>query len=260
MNIVFRNANFYYQKEGNGSVLVLLHGFLHSSTMWADYKKRWLKDNYTVLTIDLPGHGKSGFFNHLTIVNMAEIVNAILEKENIEKATIIGHSLGGYTGLSFAEKFPNKVEKLILFHSSAFADTEEVKQKRDTWLKIIDRHPAMFVKNVVEFLYEKENIEKFHERISKDIENAKEIGFEGYKEVIKAMRDRLDTSKVLQSETNVFFIAGKLDKIIPEEISQKQIRMIKNGSGVILEKASHMSFVEDAESAFEQINVFLKEE
>lgn len=260
MNIVFRNTNIYYEKEGIGPVLVSLHGFLHSSSMWSDYKNRWLKDNFTVLTIDLPGHGKSGFFADLTIVNMAEIVNAIFEKENILKATIIGHSLGGYIGLSFAENFPNKLEKLILFHSSAYADTEEVKKKRDTWLKIIVRHPSMFVKNVIEFLYEKNNITKFNERISKDIESAKAVGYEGYVEVIKAMRDRLDTRKVLESDTKVYFLAGKLDKVIPEEISQEQIGMIRNGSGVILENASHMSFVEDAENAFKQLNRFLKEE
>lgn len=258
MNIVFETATIHYEKQGNGPVLVLLHGFLHQSSMWFEYKNRW-KENFTVFTIDLPGHGKSGFFEDVSIVKMAEIVNAVLENENIEKATIIGHSLGGYVGLSFAEHFSDKLEKLILFHSSAYADTEEVKEKRNLWLRIIDRHPAMFVKSVIEFLYQKDNLVKHQARIAADIEGAKAIGFAGYVEVIKAMRDRLDTSAVFNSDTKVYFLAGKFDKVIPEEISEAQIKSIKNGRGVILENASHMAFVEDAENAFEQLDIFVKE-
>ena len=57
----FRQASIHYQSEGEGSCLVLLHGFLENLEMWSDIIKRF-SSSYRVVTIDLPGHGKSGFF------------------------------------------------------------------------------------------------------------------------------------------------------------------------------------------------------
>lgn len=258
MEIYFENAKINYSVAGNGKCLVLLHGFLHDSEMWTKYRTRWLQSGYKVLCMDLPGHGKSHVVENLSIETIAEILHTILEKEAIEKVQIIGHSLGGYTGLAFANLFPKKLEKLILYHSSAFADTAEVKKKRDLWLKIIDKHPAMFMKSVLEFLYTKENVLKYQKSIKNDIEKAKAKGKEAYIAIIKAMRDRPENRAILKSGLAIYFVAGKHDKVIPEAVSNEQIAIIKNGSGAVLENTSHMSFVEDANQAFEVLNRFLE--
>lgn len=257
-NYTYRNSKIAYSLEGEGECIVLLHGFLHDATMWNNYKSKWLKTGYSVLCLDLPGHGNSDVIENLSIETIADILNEILKEEKLNKVNIIGHSLGGYSGLAFAKKYPENLNKLILFHSSAFADSEEVKKKRDLWLKIIAKHPAMFMKSVIEYLYTKENVVKHQNIIQADIEKAKQNAKDAYVDIIKAMRDRPDTLAVLKSNTQVYFLAGKHDKVIPEEVSKAQIAMIKNGSGLILENASHMSFVEDADNAFNALNGFLE--
>lgn len=253
MKISYKNTDIYYTTEGNGEVLVLLHGFLHSSNMWNDYKEIW-KKSFQVICIDLPGHGQSGVVKDITITEMAQIVKLICEVENASKPTIIGHSMGGYTGLAFVEQFPKSIKKLILLHSSANADSPEVVKKRNTWLKIIDRHPAMFVRSVTDFLYSKENLEQLRDLVNTDIEEAKAVGYDGYVEAIKAMRDRPSSVEVLKSNTEISLVAGRFDKVIEESISQEQINLLKFGKGIFLEKASHMGFVEDKEKCFEVLN------
>ena len=251
----FKDIDISYSIKGNGETLVLLHGFLHSSKMWEEYEKEWIK-NYQVITIDLPGHGKSGVVNNISIVEMAGILNSILEEENINKVTIIGHSLGGYVGLAFTELFPYKLDKLILLHSSAYADTDLVKKKRNLWLKIIDKHPSMFVKNVIEYLYTKESLVKHKVIIDKDIEDAKKIGYLGYIEAIKAMRDRPDRIRMLK-ENKVYIIAGLHDKVIEKETSKKQFALLINGEGSFLKNSAHMGFIEEKENCLFQINQYL---
>ncbi len=257
MILKYKKTNIFYKKKGVGNVLVLLHGFLHSSNMWVDFAEKWSK-SLCVISIDLPGHGKSGVVKSISISEMAEIVNAVLEKENISKTSIIGHSMGGYTGLAFVNLFPNKISKLILLHSSAYEDSLEVKKKRDLWLKIIDRHPSMFVRSVIEHLYAKEHLESLRPIIEKDIEDAKQVGFEGYIEATKAMRDRPSNIHVLKTDIPIFIVAGKLDKVIEEPVSIEQIDMLKKGNGIILEKSSHMGFIEEKENCFEALDSFLR--
>lgn len=253
MKISYKNTEIYYTKEGKGETLVLLHGFLHSSNMWNDFAAIW-KKSYQVICIDLPGHGKSGIVKDISISEMAQIVKLICKTVKIEKPTIIGHSMGGYTGLAFVEQFPKSIKKLILLHSSANADSEEVVKKRNVWLKIIDKHPAMFVKSVTEFLYSKENLIKLRSIVDADIEEAKAVGYEGYIEAIKAMRDRPDKIEVLKSDVEISLVAGRFDSVIDESISQEQMNLLKLGRGIFLEKASHMGFVEDKGKCFEVLN------
>lgn len=257
MKLKYKGINIFFETKGKGKSLILLHGFLHSSTMWKNYSEEWQRE-FQVVSIDLPGHGKSGVVKDISIEEMAEIVDLILEKLKIQTCTIIGHSMGGYTALAFAELFPDKLKKIILLHSSAYADTAEVKKKRNLWLKIIDKHPAMFVRNVTEFLYSKDNLLKFKNIVEKDIEEAKEVGYAGYAEAIKAMRDRPDRTKVFQSGIPTYIIAGKYDKVIEKDVSEKQMNLIKNGKGDFLENVAHMGFVEDTENCFNLLNEFIK--
>jgi len=253
MKLKYKDIYINYTLEGKGETIVLLHGFLHSLEMWNNYKNIW-KHQYKVLCIDLPGHGKSGIVQNITIDEIAKIVKSILDKENISVAKIIGHSLGGYVGLAFVELFPNNVEKLILLHSSAYADTDLVKKKRNLSIKILDKHPSMFVHSTIKFLYKKENLMKFKNIIENDIKKAKSIGFEGYKEATIAMRNRPDRTHLLKTFP-IYIIAGKHDKVIEKESSEKQISMLNSAKGFFLENSAHMGFIEEEKYCF---NTFKK--
>src|SRR5690554_2620694 len=106
MFIDYKGTRIHYKVSDKGPSLVLLHGFLESSTMWATVSPMLSQKN-TVINIDLPGHGKSEVASKIHSMElMAEIVHHVLENTETKTATFIGHSMGGYVSLAFAELYP----------------------------------------------------------------------------------------------------------------------------------------------------------
>ena len=254
----FENTTIYYRITGKGKAVVLLHGFLESTGMWDEYAEN-LSKSFQVILIDLPGHGKSGFFSTSTTIDkMAGLVMELIEHLNILKISIIGHSLGGYVSLAFAELFPDKLENHILLHSSATADSIKAKEKRDSAIKILSKHPSLYIKQTLAGLFRPETSINFKSEFENLVSIALSNNPKGYIEAVKAMKMRPDRTSVLKSGVRTCFIAGCYDPIIDKEISAKQIKLLRNGTGVFLEKAGHMGFIEEKEMTFKQINRFLK--
>ncbi len=103
----------YYRKEGSGAPLVIIHGLYGSSDNWLNIGKR-LAEKYTVYMVDQRNHGRSPFSDVHTYDSMKEDINAFFEQHKLEKATILGHSMGGKTAMWFAADYPEKVEKLVI--------------------------------------------------------------------------------------------------------------------------------------------------
>ena len=258
----FKNTAIHYKGNGKGRAVVLLHGFLESTDMWKGYAEE-LANTFHVISIDLPGHGQSGFFsNSTTIDRMAEMVNALIDHLGLSKVQMVGHSLGGYVTLSFAELYPEKLKSFIMFHSTAFSDSEEVKAKRDLAVEMLDRHPNLYIKMTLMRLFRAETIGEFEPEVERLIELALKVGppYGGYSEAVKAMKIRPNRIHVLKSNISKYFISGKYDPVISAESSTMQIEQIDNGSGIFLEQAGHMGFIEEKEIAFQLIAQFLSRE
>jgi pimeloyl-ACP methyl ester carboxylesterase len=128
-----------YIAAGGGNAVVLLHGFGVDSAAW-NAQINYLQENYRVIAPDLPGIGVSEFTSDVSMEGVAAIVKEILDAEEIEQAAVIGHSLGGYIALAFAEKYPELLSGLGLFHSTAVADNEEKKASRKKGIAFTDKH------------------------------------------------------------------------------------------------------------------------
>eukprot|EP01136_Pigoraptor_vietnamica_P003503 Opistho-1_new@32825 len=105
--------------------VVLLHGFGEDATIWSGYVPFLQKDFYMIV----PEYARLS--NLKSIEDYADFVEKEVTSKGFEKCVIIGHSMGGYIALAFAEKYPEKVLGLGLFHSTAFADSDEKKAARD---------------------------------------------------------------------------------------------------------------------------------
>ncbi len=103
----------YYRKEGSGPALVIIHGLYGSSDNWLNIGKK-LAERYTVYSIDQRNHGRSPFAETNSYNDMRDDLAEFFEKHDIEKATILGHSMGGKTAMWFAADYPEKVEKLVI--------------------------------------------------------------------------------------------------------------------------------------------------
>jgi pimeloyl-ACP methyl ester carboxylesterase len=123
----YKEKNIHYLSEGLGPVIVLLHGYLENLSMWDEMVEKLAKTNQ-VVRIDFPGFGKSECIEHENGMALyAEITAQLLALLNIDKYALIGHSMGGYVALELASSYPKKTSQLILFHSTALADSEEKK-------------------------------------------------------------------------------------------------------------------------------------
>ncbi len=103
----------FFQKIGEGPVLIILHGLYGCSDNWISIARK-LSGTFTIYMVDQRNHGRSPHHAEHTYNAMAEDLNELFITENITKASIIGHSMGGKTAMLFAALFPAKVEKLIV--------------------------------------------------------------------------------------------------------------------------------------------------
>ena len=134
--IVYKNSRIAFSDVGKGNAIVLLHGFLENSTMWSNISAE-LSTKNRVICIDLLGHGNSECIGYVHTMNdMALAVKEVLKLLRLRKYIIIGHSMGGYVSLAFAEKYPKHIKGLCLLNSTAQADTEERKELRSRACKI----------------------------------------------------------------------------------------------------------------------------
>ncbi len=103
----------FYRKEGKGPVVVVIHGLYGSSDNWINMGKR-LAENHTVYLIDQRNHGRSPFAEEHTFEAMKNDLAEFFITHNIQKATLLGHSMGGKTAMWFAADYPEKTEKLVI--------------------------------------------------------------------------------------------------------------------------------------------------
>src|SRR5215471_2592237 len=135
-------ASIFYRIEGDGLPLVLLHGFGEDSNVWneqIDFLKAYCK----LIIPDIPGSGRSAFKENesdaKTIDYYAECIHALLQNERINNCLMLGHSMGGYIVLAFAEKYPI-LKGYGFIHSTAFADSEEKKQNRKRGIEMMEEY------------------------------------------------------------------------------------------------------------------------
>ena len=107
--------DIFVEESGNGTPLVLVHGFLGSSEMWIPQIK-FFKDNFRVIAPALPGFGNSSSMNSCNSIEcMAKAILNFLEKKKINNFNLLGHSMGGMIVQEMAKIAGNKILKLICY-------------------------------------------------------------------------------------------------------------------------------------------------
>ncbi len=103
----------FYRKEGSGSPIVIVHGLYGSSDNWINIGKR-LSEKHTVYMIDQRNHGRSPFAPTNSYNDLRDDLEEFFKQHQIEKAILLGHSMGGKVAMWFAADFPEKIEKLVI--------------------------------------------------------------------------------------------------------------------------------------------------
>ena len=116
-SLQFRTIHGYrraFRIAGSGPVILLIHGIGDNSTTWTTVQAK-LAQRFTVIAVDLLGHGQSDKPRaDYSIAAYANGMRDLLSVLDIERATVVGHSLGGGVAMQFAYQFPQLVERLVL--------------------------------------------------------------------------------------------------------------------------------------------------
>lgn len=255
--IEFREKAIYYKAEGNGQALVLLHGFLESSAIW-DHFASVLSKSYKVVRIDLPGHGRTPVIDKThTMELMAESVKRVLDHLQISKCLMVGHSMGGYVTLEFARNYPEMLKGMVLFHSHAASDTEELKENRRRLIEIVKLNKKGFVKQFIPDLFAEINLVKLQNEIEQLGILADKTSALGIIAALQGMKERsgkLDL--LLNTEIPVLFIAGKEDLRIPVQNILAQAILPRHSEVLVLADVGHMGFIEARDETLRMISCF----
>lgn len=252
--IIYQNHAINYKVSGKGETIVLLHGFMEDLHMW-DYHQQVLSKDHQIICVDLPGHGKSGIWSESHgMPFMAKMVSLVLEEEKVDQCILIGHSMGGYVTLAFAEKFEQKLKGFGLFHSHAMADTEKDQLNRERAIQVVKNDKGGFINQFIPSLYNDENLSRFQTKIDQQIELANQMDPKGITAALAGMKDRSMRLDVLAfSNVPILYILGKHDSRIPLDKGLAQAATAPFSQINVLGKSGHMGWIEEADKSIAAI-------
>lgn len=271
----YQSSKIFYRTVGKGKPVVLIHGFAEDGEVWKD-QIEFLKDHCYLIIPDLPGSGRSELTNDMSIEGMSEMIKALLEfeikfplilsgaegqgAEGVWAAgVLIGHSMGGYISLAFAENYPQMLSSVALVHSSAFADSEEKKANRVKSIEFIKKNGAFeFLKAVITDLFSETWAASNPEIVDKQIEKSKAFSDEAIIAYYQAMINRPDRTAVYKNFGKpILFIIGQHDKAVPFEQSMQQCYEPDQSHIHILRNTAHMGMFEEPDRVNKAILQFI---
>jgi pimeloyl-ACP methyl ester carboxylesterase len=259
MFLSFSGGRIHYSDSGNGSAVVLLHGYLESSEVWNGFEKK-LAGEFRVVSMDLPGHGISDVFGDThTMEFMATAVKELLDNLNITKVFLVGHSLGGYVALAFLELFPDYLNGYCLFHSQPFADLPEAVEKRRREIGIVKtgKKNLMYPDNVIK-MFAPSNLVQFSEALQRSKEIASKIPGEGIISVLNGMIMRPSRLRFMEEgRVPCLWLLGSMDNYIPCELIQSKVNLPSNAVVAVLQNSGHVGFIEEEDASVNIIKDFI---
>lgn len=263
--LIISGKKIFYRITGNGKTVLLVHGFGETSEVW-NAQVEYLKNEFQLIVPDLPGSGRSEIIEDMSMEGMAEVMKVILNTESSqvspsEGCSMIGHSMGGYITLAFAEKYPRMLNSFGLFHSTAYTDSEEKKAIRQKGIAFIREHGAFeFLKTTTPSLFSPVTKDEKPELIDEFIRGLNNFSPDSLVLYYQSMIKRPDRTAVLkESSVPVLFIMGESDNAVPLQDALKQCHLPERAHITILHRSGHMGMLEETEKSNRLLEEFLKE-
>ena len=256
----YQGEKLYYRDLGKGEPVMFIHGFAEDGTIW-DLQAAYLEKKFRILIPDIPGShlaydSETGMSS---IEEYAECMKAVLEAEKIKNCVMIGHSMGGYLMLAFAEKYPHYLQGMGLFHSTAYADNEEKKTARRKSIELIRQYgSAAFLEQTIPNLFSDDFKNKAPREVASLIKRYANFKTETLVSYYEAMIRRPDRTGVLKTFPGpVLFIIGENDKAVPLAQSLQQCHLPQLSYIHIFENTAHMGMLENTDLSNHIVENFL---
>lgn len=249
--ILAGTATRYYVSDdmGDKPVVMLIHGYMESIESW-DVLIKALEAHVGVVALDLPGHGISEVpSDKCTMSYFADTACALLDKLSIDRAAVVGHSMGGYVACAFATRYPERCSALVLLHSSPLADTPERAADRLREIAVIEQGRKELLTSVnPSRSFAPCNVERMEETIDALSEQAMMTDDEGILAALRGMAEREDlTGKLAELNMPQCAVFGTDDYFIPEEARDRIIAMTPYMAHRIIPDTGHQAHHEATE-------------
>lgn len=260
LSVPINYFNLSYDDLGEGDLpIIFLHGFPFDKSMWSQQLED-LSSSYRVIACDIRGFGKSrdevtSFSIDLFSIDLARFMCAL----GIKKAVICGLSMGGYIALNFQKKYPELVEALVLCDTQCISDSKDVKQGRMLEIHDIEENgPKAFNEKFVNKVFAEESLTEKPEVVEMVTNvvnnNSRHIIAEG----LRALSARSETcSSLSEIPVPMLIICGREDKVTPLEQSEYMHQVADQSSFAVIEKAGHVSNLEQPEIFNQHLKDFL---
>lgn len=241
------SERIYYESYGEGPAIVFTHGFGGNHSVWYQQVPTFAA-HYRVVTWDQRGFGKSSNQTGRASPNASvSDLEILIDHLGINKVTLIGQSLGGWTALGFAFRHPKRVDKLILGDTIAGIYTPRIEKAFDEFIdramtipsdlrNIVGQHPGLGDK------FCRENPE--HAFLYKQIG---ELSGSPPGNLLPLYRKTSFSPQVLnRSGVPILFVSGEKDPIFPPEIIKEASSILSNSRASIMPETGHSPYFEDA--------------
>jgi len=220
--------------------ILLMHGSGLTHIVWSLHEQFYASQGFNILSVDLPGHGNSEGPSLKSIEEISDWVKSLMNVLNIKKIIIIGHSQGCLVGIDFASRYPNLINSLVLV---AGCYKMPVNQDLINYAEAGDEKAILLM---MKWGYEGSKAFIGGNPVKKIINSSREI-----REVLAVdlnacnnYKDGKESLEKINCQTLCIF--GDLDKMVPLEVGNKMISMIKNSEKKIINNCGHMIIFEKA--------------
>ena len=238
-----------YERRGQGTPLVLLHGYPLDHHLW-DEVLPLLEGKFDIIAPDLRGFGESTTVDSpYTMDDYASDIAGLLDQLGIQKAAIAGHSMGGYVALAFARLFPERVSGLGLVSSQVLADAIDRKEGRyKSAAEVAENGIGSVVATMTPKFTADEDLQVLARTSMERQQPAAYIG------ALKAMAERKDSTPLLSSlKVPVVIIHGDSDALIPVDRAREVKAALPQAHLVEISGAGHMPMIEAKEKTAEAL-------
>ena len=244
-------------KAGERTVL-LLHGYLETMYIWEDLFHDLSRD-FRVIRIDLPGHGLTCSAPVNTIDLMATVAKGVLDVCGVKKASVIGHSLGGFVAIKCCQLFPERFDKMILLNSHPFPEGEERKALALREGELIETGHLMQLADLsIPKMFYPGNLRRLDETIREMVEMCETHDPAGIVSSLKGMMNREDTSDYLASAAvPAMAVCGETDTLVTPQIRAEMVKKCPSVRLEVLPECCHHALLESRERTIELIREFL---
>ncbi|MBR9860683.1 alpha/beta fold hydrolase [bacterium] len=238
---------------GTGPHLCFLHGFCESSQLW-DPVIESISNQFTCITIDLPGFGNNREIAIGSLAEQATALNRLLAQFK-QKIILYGHSMGGYIAIEMLSQNPELFQGIGLIHSTAKADSDEIKERRSKVNAFLEHHPKEeFLKPFSKSLVAEHRIDEIGHRT---YDLVKETSRESIIAANNAMMQRKDHISTLeQTHHPIFFLCGSEDSFFTPDLIYSQAVLCNIAMVCTIKQCGHLSMYEASKECANKIVEF----